>query len=49
MLAIAVVAIIMFMIIPLPSFMLDFLLAVNIAASLMILLVHMYAIKPLDC
>jgi len=48
MLAIAVVAIIMFMIIPLPSFMLDFLLAVNIAASLMILLVPMYAIKPLE-
>ncbi|MCH6559807.1 FHIPEP family type III secretion protein, partial [candidate division KSB1 bacterium] len=38
----------MFMIIPLPSFMLDFLLAVNIACSLMILLVPMYAIKPLE-
>ena len=47
-LAISVVAIIMFMIIPLPSFMLDFLLAVNIACSLMILLVPMYAIKPLE-
>jgi len=47
-LAISVVTIIMFMIIPLPSFMLDFLLAVNIACSLMILLVPMYAIKPLE-
>ncbi len=47
-LAIAVVAILMFMIIPLPSFMLDVLLAINITCSLMILLVPMYAIKPLE-
>jgi flagellar biosynthesis protein FlhA len=38
----------MFMIIPLPSFILDSLLAVNITFSLMILLVPMYAIKPLE-
>jgi len=45
-LAIAIVAILMFLIIPLPSFMLDTLLAINITCSLMILLVPMYVIRP---
>ncbi|MCG8606310.1 flagellar biosynthesis protein FlhA [bacterium] len=48
MLAIAVVAILMFMIVPLPSFMLDILLAINITFSLMILLVPIYAVHPLE-
>lgn len=47
-LAIAVVAMLMFMIIPLPSFFLDILLALNITCSLMILLVPMYVEKPLE-
>ncbi|MFQ5705959.1 MAG: flagellar biosynthesis protein FlhA [bacterium] len=47
-LAVAVVSILIFMIIPLPSFFLDILLALNILFSLMILLVPMYAIKPLE-
>lgn len=47
-LAVSVVCILMFMIIPLPSFVLDILLAINITCSLMILLVPMYAVKPLE-
>ncbi len=46
--AIGVVAILMFMIVPLPSFFLDILLAINITCSLMILLVPMYVRKPLE-
>ena len=45
-LPIAVVAMLLFMIIPLPSFFLDTLLAINITCSLMILLVPMYVNKP---
>lgn len=47
-LAIAVVAVLMFMIIPLPSFFLDILLAISITLALMILLVPMYIEKPLE-
>jgi len=47
-LAVAVVAILMFMVVPLPSFMLDILLAINITLSLMILLVPLYAVHPLE-
>ncbi|MFQ5636687.1 MAG: flagellar biosynthesis protein FlhA [bacterium] len=47
-LALSVVAILIFMIIPLPSILLDILLAVNITCSLMILLIPMYSIKPLE-
>lgn len=46
--ALGIVAIILFMIIPLPSFFLDILLAINITISLMILLVPMYVEKPLE-
>ena len=46
--AVGIVGIIMFMIIPLPSFFLDMLLAVNITCSLMILLVPLYVKKPLE-
>jgi len=45
-LPVAVVSMLLFMIIPLPSFFLDTLLAINIACSLMILLVPMYVNKP---
>ncbi len=47
-LAVAVVAILVFMIIPIPSFFLDILLALNITCSLMILLVPLNASKPLE-
>ncbi len=46
--AVGIVAILLFMIIPLPSFFLDILLAINITFSLMILLVPMYVEKPLE-
>lgn len=46
--AVGVVAMLMFMVIPLPSFLLDILLALNITCSLMILLVPMYIEKPLE-
>jgi len=47
-LALAVVAILVFMIIPLPSVLLDILLTVNITCSLMILLIPMYTVRPLE-
>ena len=43
-----VIAILMVMIIPLPSFILDFLLATNITLSIIVILMAMYTIKPLD-
>ena len=46
--AVAVVAIMAFMIMPLPAFLLDILLAFNITFSLIILLVTMYILKPLE-
>lgn len=46
--AIGLLMIIALLIVPLPSFMLDGLLAVNIAASLLILLVAVYITRPLE-
>lgn len=48
MLAVAVVAIVAMMIIPVPDFILDILLTFNIATSLVILLVAMYTLEPLQ-
>jgi flagellar biosynthesis protein FlhA len=45
---IGVVTILVVMIIPLPSILLDFLLALNITISITILLIAMYTLKPLD-
>jgi flagellar biosynthesis protein FlhA len=45
---VAVVSIVLMMVVPLPPVLLDFLLAVNIAGSLLILLVSMHAKRPLD-
>src|SRR5205085_7745916 len=42
------VVVVIVMIIPLPTVMLDLLLTVNIAVSLIILLVAMYTLKPLE-
>jgi flagellar biosynthesis protein FlhA len=46
--AVGVVFILIFMIIPLPPFFLDLLLSFSITLSLVILLVSMYVLKPLD-
>jgi len=46
--AVAVVGVLLIMIIPLPPFMLDLLLTLNITLSLIILLVGMYIIRPLE-
>ena len=46
--AAAVVGILIFMVIPMPAFMLDLLLAFSITFSLVVLLVAMYIMKPLD-
>ena len=45
---IAVVTILVVMIIPLPSILLDFLLALNITIAITILLIALYTLKPLD-
>jgi len=45
---IAVVTILVVMIIPLPSILLDFLLALNITVAITILLIALYTLKPLD-
>jgi flagellar biosynthesis protein FlhA len=45
---IGVVTILVVMIIPLPSVLLDFLLALNITLAITILLIAMYTLKPLD-
>jgi flagellar biosynthesis protein FlhA len=47
-LAAGVILILGLMIIPLPPFMLDFLLAVNISMALLVLIVSLYINKPLD-
>ena len=47
-LALAVIAIIFMMVIPLPPFMLDILLSLSITLSLMILLIAIYVKEPLD-
>jgi flagellar biosynthesis protein FlhA len=46
--AFGVVAVLMVMIIPLPPFLLDFLLALNITISVIVILMAMYTVKPLD-
>ena len=45
---IGVIGVLVVMIIPLPSVILDFLLALNITLAITILLIAMYTIKPLD-
>ncbi|RMF69101.1 MAG: flagellar biosynthesis protein FlhA [Calditrichaeota bacterium] len=47
-LALGVISILMFMVIPLPSFLLDILLAISITFSLMVLIVPLYVDKPLE-
>lgn len=44
----SIVGILLIMIIPLPSVMMDFFLAINISLSLIVLLVAFYALKPLE-
>ncbi|NVM23035.1 MAG: FHIPEP family type III secretion protein, partial [Desulfobacterales bacterium] len=44
----AVIAILMVMIVPLPPFLLDFLLTLNITFSIIVILMAMYTVKPLD-
>lgn len=46
--AIGIVGILMVMIIPMPTSMLDLLLATNISLAVMIILVTIYVVKPLD-
>jgi flagellar biosynthesis protein FlhA len=46
--AVAVVGMLVFMVIPLPTMVLDLLLSFNITFSLIILLVSMYILQPLD-
>lgn len=47
-LAVAVVGILVFMVIPLPTMMLDLLLSLNITIALVILLASMYIMQPLE-
>jgi flagellar biosynthesis protein FlhA len=46
--AISLIAVVMVMIIPLPTFVLDLALSFNIAFSLVLLLTSIYVIKPLE-
>jgi len=48
MLAVGVLAIIMIMMVPLPTWVMDALLALNIATGILILLTSIYVLKPLD-
>ena len=48
MLAVGVLAIIMIMMVPLPTWIMDFLLAINIAIGVLILLTAIYVLKPLE-
>ena len=48
MMAVAVVGILVFMVMPLPTFLLDLLLSFSITFSLVILLASMYVARPLD-
>ncbi|MEE9912670.1 MAG: flagellar biosynthesis protein FlhA [Deltaproteobacteria bacterium] len=48
MIAMGVIAILMVMIIPIPSFLLDILLSFSLALSIIILLMSMYVLKPLQ-
>jgi flagellar biosynthesis protein FlhA len=45
---VGVLSILMIMIVPLPSIILDFLLAINITLAITVLLIAMYTLKPLD-
>ncbi len=47
-LAVGVIGILIIMIVPLPTFLLDLLLTFNITISIIILLMSMYVMKPLD-
>jgi flagellar biosynthesis protein FlhA len=46
--AVAVVAILVFMVIPLPTMLLDLLISLNITFAMVILLASMYAVRPLE-
>lgn len=46
--SISVVALVIMMIVPLPGWMLDFLLIINIAVAIIVLLLSMYTREPLD-
>lgn len=46
--AVGVIAVLLVMIIPVPSMLLDFLLAINITLSVTILLISMFTLTPLD-
>ena len=46
--AVAVVAILAFMVIPLPAMLLDLLISFNITFALIILLASMYTLRPLE-
>jgi len=48
MVAVGLVAILMVMILPLPSFMLDIFLSMNITIALLILIICLYTMKPLE-
>jgi flagellar biosynthesis protein FlhA len=48
MLAIGVIGILLVMLVPLPTFILDILLSLSITVSIIILLMSMYVMKPLD-
>jgi len=48
MLAVGVLAVIMIMMVPLPTWIMDFLLAINIAIGVLILLTAIYVLKPLE-
>ncbi|MBW1739616.1 MAG: flagellar biosynthesis protein FlhA [Deltaproteobacteria bacterium] len=48
MMVIGVIAILLVMVIPLPPFLLDFLLALNITFSIIVILMSMYTVNPLD-
>ncbi|MDX8384371.1 MAG: flagellar biosynthesis protein FlhA [Ghiorsea sp.] len=48
MLAVGVLGILMIMMVPLPTFIMDMLLAINIAAGILILLTAIYVLKPLE-
>jgi flagellar biosynthesis protein FlhA len=47
-LAVGVLAVIMIMMVPLPTWMMDALLAINIASGILILLTALYVLKPLE-
>ncbi|MDX8394776.1 MAG: FHIPEP family type III secretion protein, partial [Mariprofundaceae bacterium] len=48
MMAVAVLGVLMIMIIPLPTWLMDFLLAINITIGILILLTSIYVLRPLD-